>query len=472
VRWREDVASPSGKERHEQASAQGDQRSFLVAALIVHSILCLVTVAGVLNVRQHVVLRHASKHHGELAGTATSTCLRVTPDTDSVATATAIPEVTQLASNADSDQPLARPDATACLEETPLAEVRLSRGPYLQSVQPHSVIIAWETSRQVAGAVEYGRTRAYASTCTDDNLTQRHAITLTGLSPYSTYHYRVSIGHLDWSGDFAFRTAAGPQRSSFKFAVIGDTHSGVYEFPRRRRDIDGAHRLLLKQMATLAPDFYLHTGDLVQEGGDLAAWEDFFSIEGGLMAKVCMFPTLGNHERNHDNYFDFFYLPHNERWYSFDYGNAHFVSLEVDGYADIERDSEQYRWLVDDLSSSNSTWRFIFFHFPSFSSGGEYGSNPQVQEHLVPVFNRYGVNMVFNGHEHNYQRNVVDSVTYLQTSGGGAITRPPGEFEWTCYAEETRHIIVVSVDGDRLDAVAIRPDGSRFDPFTLHASQG
>lgn len=465
------MTSPSGEKGPEQVSAHRGQRCFLVTALVSFGILYVVTIACVLNVYRRAVLCPASKRTGELVGPASPICSTASPETDAVSTATAIPEITRLASNADTEQPLVTPESSPRLEKTPPPGALLSRGPYIQWVQPHSVIIAWETNREVTGAVEYGRTQSYGSTCSDDTLTARHAITLTGLSPHTTYHYRANIGQLGWSSDSTFTTAPGPERSSFKFVVIGDTHSGVYEFPRRRREIDGAHRLLVKRIANLAPDFYLHTGDLVQEGADSAAWEDFFSIEGSLMSKICMFPTLGNHERNHENYFEFFYLPQNERWYSFDTGNAHFVSLEVDGYADIAPGSEQYEWLINDLSTDNSTWRFVFFHFPSFSSGGGYGSDPQVQEYLVPIFLRYGVDMVFNGHEHNYQRNVVDSVTYLQTSGGGAITRPPGEFEWTSYAEETRHVIVVSVNGDRLHAVAIRPDGSRFDPFTLYADQ-
>ncbi|HUT15387.1 MAG TPA: metallophosphoesterase family protein [Anaerolineae bacterium] len=345
-----------------------------------------------------------------------------------------------------------------------------TRGPYLQSATPDSIVIVWETSGLLDSVVEYGRTEACRSSMRDGSLSRRHAITLSGLSAHTTYHYRVKVSDLAWSPDGTLKTAAGPGQTSFSFAVIGDTHGGVYEFPRRKRDIDAAHRHAVDTIAALSPDFYLHLGDLVQDGGDLAAWDEFFAVQRQLIRGVPIFPALGNHERNHQYYFDLFYLPGNERWYSFDYGNAHFISLEVDGYADIASDGPQYRWLESDLAGTRQTWKFVFFHFPAYS-GGDYGSDLEVQAYLVPLFRRYGVDIVFNGHEHNYQRNVVDGLTYLETSGGGGMIRPPGVLEWTVYSEDTRHVVIITIQGDQLDSVAIRLDGSRFDPFTLSAHQ-
>jgi hypothetical protein len=369
----------------------------------------------------------------------------------------------------DSDETVPEPSATPADWPGDSGCTSPTRGPYLQSVTRDSIVIAWETCEELDSIVEYGTTQVYGSSAFGVRLTARHAVTLTGLSAYTVYHYRVKAGDVAWSSDGTFKTAAGPEQTSFSFAVIGDTHNGVYEFPRRKRDIDANHQHAVETISRLSPDFYLHVGDLVQEGGDRAAWSEFFATEGGLMKRVTMFPTLGNHERNDQNYFDLFYLPHNERWYSFDYGNAHFVCLEVDGYADTSLNSAQYRWLQNDLAETRQMWKFVFFHFPAYSSGGESGSDPDVQAFLVPLFRRYGVDIVFNGHEHNYQRNVADGVTYLQSSGGGGMTRPPGAFEWTIYSEETRYVLFIKVRGSRLRGVAIRPDGSRFDRFTLIA---
>jgi len=335
-------------------------------------------------------------------------------------------------------------------------------------VRSHSIIIAWETSSEVDGVVEYGTTQAYGSTASDFNWTTRHAVTLEDLNSHTTYRYRVKTRGQVLSDDRTFKSAAGPGQTSFTFVVIGDTHSGVFEFPRRQREIDAMHRANVDTIAAIAPGFFIHVGDLVEEGSDLAGWNDFFAIEGNLMSRIAMFPTLGNHERNHQNYFDLFYLPHNERWYSFDYGNAHFICLEIDGYGDPSPGGEQYLWLQSDLANTDKTWRFVFFHFPAYNSG-YYGSDPGAQAYLVPLFQQYGVDVVFSGHQHNYQRNVADGITYFVTGGGGQFTNSPGSFAWTMHSEETRHILKLSITGNTLGGVAVRPDGSEFDPFTLTA---
>lgn len=222
----------------------------------------------------------------------------------------------------------------------------------------------------------------------------------------------------------------------------------------------------------LDPDFYLHVGDLVQEGGELGAWDDFFDIEGTLMSRVTIFPTLGNHERNHENYFDLFYLPHDERWYSFDYGNAHFICLQLDRYADINPGSEQYLWLQNDLANTDETWKFVFFHFPLYSCG-PLGPDLGARAALHPLFVQYDVDVTFTGHDHNYQRFTVDDVTYIVTGGGGGAWElslsgcNPRPASW----QESAHVVKVSVTGNVLDSVGIRTtDGSQFDPFTLAAN--
>ena len=143
--------------------------------------------------------------------------------------------------------------------------------------------------------------------------------------------------------------------------------------------------------------------------------------------------------------------------------------MQVDGYQDASPGTEQYRWLEDDLANTNKTWKFVFFHLPPYSCG-PWGPQPQVQA-LHPLFVRYGVDIVFNGHEHNYQRFPVDGVNYIITGGGGAEARkltmcqPP-------YGERTKHVMKVTVTGNTLSCVAIRSDaeGSEMDPFTLTAN--
>lgn len=139
------------------------------------------------------------------------------------------------------------------------------------------------------------------------------------------------------------------------------------------------------------------------------------------MAESTIYPALGNHDMSHANYFNFFELPNNERWYSWDYGKAHFIVLEVDGYESVAPDSWQYWWLENDLSRVTKTWKFVFFHIPLYSCGLLGGPDLEARAALHPLFREHGVDIVFNGHSHNYQRHVVDGVTYIVTGGGAGV---------------------------------------------------
>ena len=159
---------------------------------------------------------------------------------------------------------------------------------------------------------------------------------------------------------------------------------------------------------------------------------------------------------------------------SWDYGNAHFLVLEVDGYVSVDPGSQQYRWLGSDLSTTAKTWKFVFFHIPLYSCGLSGDPDLEARAALHPLFQRHGVDIVFNGHDHNYQRHVVDGVTYVVTGGGGGSTwgLARGCDHQPAYWEEARHVMKVTVSGNTLSCVAIRSDaeGSEMDPFTLTAN--
>jgi len=201
-------------------------------------------------------------------------------------------------------------------------------------------------------------------------------------------------------------------------------------------------------------------------GSVLPYWETFFEIERELMAHIPLFPTLGNHERNHPHYFDFFYLPGNERWYAFDYGNARFLCLQVDGFADFSQ-SEQYTWLEEALAANTQPWLFVYFHIPPYTSSREKPDlEHDVREALTPLFEQYGVDVVFAGHHHNYERNKVNGVTYIVTGGGGAPLGVMEEREPTRAAFAVAyHVVLLEIDGHHLEATVFSNKGRVLDEF-------
>jgi predicted phosphodiesterase len=343
----------------------------------------------------------------------------------------------------------------------PPPDATLIRGPYLQSVTADSIIVIWETDLPGPGEVVYGETEAYGSRVADPAVGTCHAVTLTGLAPHAVYHYRVESGGAPLSEDATFRTAAGPDQSAFTFAAFGDT-----------RTQHERHRAVVEQIVARAPDFVLHSGDLVEDGRRAEDWETFFDIERELVARAPLFPALGNHEHDSPRYFDLFYLPGNERWYAFDYGNARFVCLQVDGIADFGTGSEQYAWLEQTLATNTQPWLFVTFHVPPYSSVQDRLED-DVRQALTPLFEQYGVDVVFNGHKHNYERNEVNGVTYVVTAGGGAPLYAMEEREPTQAAFVlAHHFVLLEIDGHDLHATVISSEGEVLDVFECGADRG
>jgi len=245
------------------------------------------------------------------------------------------------------------------------------------------------------------------------------------------------------------------QGGSLTFMVLGDTRTG-----------HEAHQSVVDRMLELGPpELYLHTGDLVENGSDMSQWETFLKIEHDLMQGSTLYPAMGNHEMNHQNYFDVLNPP--GRWYSFDSGDAHFVCLQVDGYGDYTPGQPQYEWLVGDLAGTSKPWKFVFFHIPPYSSGG-HGSDLNVRQTLGPLFEQYGVTIVFNGHNHDYERSVANGVTYIVTGGGGAPLYPKAhDNPASVYFASVYHFVQITLSGDTLYGMAIKPDGTEFDHFTI-----
>jgi hypothetical protein len=228
--------------------------------------------------------------------------------------------------------------------------------------------------------------------------------------------------------------------ADFQFVVYGDNRGGNDENFREQHAKVVAG--ILDQ--TLNPRFVLHVGDLVHDGGEEGQWNpQFFWPAQALLEIAPLFPTLGNHEYNDDenaaNYKAYFTLPDvdpevpgdAERWYSFDYGDCHFICLDVYNVSDFDDEADDQReWLATDLAGASGQRLFAWFHNPPFSSG-PHGSNQQtldngryVRQHLVPIFQDEGVNMVFSGHDHLYERAACtylgNTIRYVVTGGGGA----------------------------------------------------
>jgi acid phosphatase type 7 len=340
------------------------------------------------------------------------------------------------------------------------------RQPYVQNVSASSAVIAWVSEEPDSGLLEYGETPQLGRKGVDAQVDRRHAVTLPGLSPASTYYYRVT--EPDGASEIArFRTAPEGEDSRFAFAVIGDSGRG------RKNQL--AVAALLER---LKPDLMLHTGDVVYPSGEERHYDRrFFVPYGRLLKEVPIFPVLGNHDLERGNgaaYLNNFHLPRNDprgtgRYYSFDWGNAHFVALNSELYHEDSSGNpeEQKAWLERDLRETHQSWKIVYFHRPIYSSS-KHGSDERIREDLEPVLIRQGVDLVFSGHDHAYERTrPICGVTYVLSGGGGKGLYPAGRSEWTAFSKSTHHAVVVRIDGERLSLEAVEPDGTVIDRADL-----
>jgi hypothetical protein len=224
-----------------------------------------------------------------------------------------------------------------------------------------------------------------------------------------------------------------------------------------------------------SPGLIMHAGDVVSKGMILETWFEFFEYWEEPLGTIPWLVVYGNHEQ--DAYLNkFFKFPENGssdpdnfgHWYSMNYNNVHIIALDV--YRNYMPGSEQYNWLINDLQNipGHIDHKLIIFHEPPFSSG-KHGPNLLVREILVPVFEEYDIDLVFCGHEHLYERSIVNDITYLTTGGAGSplYNVHGGANEYSVYAETDYHYLRLNVNGENLSVEVIRTDSIQIDYFEI-----
>jgi len=333
------------------------------------------------------------------------------------------------------------------------------KGPYLVDPRPDGITIRFETTSPVAAEVRYAAPgegeREVASAARTD-----HAVKLVGLRPGTRYRYQVAVGGQP-TEEQGFRTAPPPD-VPFSFVVMGDTRSA-----------EADHRAVIAQLAGEAPDLVLHTGDLVADGAEEAGWQSFFSVQAPLLGRAPIAPAIGNHEaqnqlgiQNFSRYFGV--TPRDgEMRYAFTYGNSRFIVMDTNLM--FFALTAQTGWLERELQSAvadpDVRHIFVMMHHGPFATG-PHGGNTGVRAAWAPLFSAYGVDTVFSGHDHLYERLEHDGVRYVVSGGGGGPLYPRQEDpHWedaraSVYTESVHHFVRVQVAGERVEMAAVRADGS------------
>lgn len=290
--------------------------------------------------------------------------------------------------------------------------------PYLQAVTQNSIVIMAETDNQespIAIIIQPdGTKQIYQSTLfkVAENRREKtyiHRIFVDNLRSNSKYFYFV-VHQDDTSEVFQFQTSI-TEGQPFRFAVTGDGRSNPQ-----------VHSKITSLISKFQPNIILYTGDLCYSGKYFEWKNEFFTPEAQkVYSTIPFFNALGNHEAQTELTKVFLQAPfsnsNNEYYYSFDFGDVHFLILNTEG--SVDENSEQYRFAKVDLENSNKPWKFVTFHIPAYSAGG-HNSSKAMRNMTSKIFEPAGVSLIFNGHNHFYQRSFVNGIYHLVFGGGGS----------------------------------------------------
>lgn len=299
------------------------------------------------------------------------------------------------------------------------------RGPYLQLPAPTAMTIRWQTRQSEIGIVNFGLLPDKLTRVIKENEpSEEHELRLTGLTPGTRYYYNISSANKAHFGgtDYWFMT---PQTREIpapvRFVVLGDPG---YPGPNQKKARDALLDWISSHPRDNLPpvDLLLTTGDNAYSSGTNKQFEaGFFEPYENLLRNAPVWPVYGNHDARRRTFFNIFSLPSNaesgglpsgtEHYYSFDFNSIHFVILDTED-ENLSPDSSMLQWLKQDLLANQQPWLIAAFHHPPYTKGSHDSDDAsdsggrmfKVRENILPVLEQAGVDLVFSGHSHMYER--------------------------------------------------------------------
>lgn len=318
----------------------------------------------------------------------------------------------------------------------------LVRGPYLTVATSNSITIQWRSGTATNNEVKYGTTTALSNgTATNAMVSTEHSVVLTGLEANTKYYYSIGQVGSVLQGDannFFFTAPAVGSSVPVKFWVTGDFGNGSAGQTAVRNSFS-------TYTAGQTVNGWLWLGDNAYSNGtDQEYQTKVFDVYNSQFKNIPVFPAPGNHDYGQAGYqssaslgvnfpyFNIFALPSaagTEKYYSTNYGNIHFISL--DSYGSYNNSSSaMYNWLRNDLISNTQQWTVVYFHHAPYTKGS-HNSDTEIElidmrQNIIPLLESYGVDLVLAGHSHIYERSYfIKNHTGLETSFNSA-TYPAG----------------------------------------------
>jgi acid phosphatase type 7 len=332
--------------------------------------------------------------------------------------------------------------------------IALSRGPYLQMATPTSMQFRWRTDTFADSKVSFGTSAgSLTSSVTNTASVQDHIITITGLTPNTQYFYSIGSCSTTLQGtttNFFYTAPNVDDEKKVRIWATGDCGTGNAVQTNVKNQF-------LSYLGSNYLDLWLLLGDNAYQSGTDEQFRDyFFGVyqNDKIMKQTVLFPAPGNHDYANTSalqvshnmpYYDIFSLPTNaeagglasgtEAYYSYNYANIHFVSLDSYGYETANNyrlydiNSPQITWLKADLAANTQKWTILYWHHPPYTMGSHNsdieGELINMRQNLVPILEQYKVDLVLCGHSHTYERSRLMKGHYGLETTFNATTQNP-----------------------------------------------
>ncbi len=361
-------------------------------------------------------------------------------------------------------------------------------GPYLNLATENSINVVWETDRPTTATLHWGRTSSMGESMMLGEKARLHTATIEGLEPNTPYFYRIECQDVESeetidSGILTFKSAV-KEGQPYRFAVIGDTESRPHVNDR-----------LSKLVWDERPNFLINLGDLTDGGQELHRYEwthEYFLGMNQLTSRVPVFAVPGNGEGDlywYNHYHDY---PEPEGYYQFRFGDAAFFMLDSNQREkEFAEGGKQYKWLEEQLSKCDARWKFVCHHHATFTGEEDDYGNAWEEEssfgdaavrRIVPLYEKYGVDMVMFGHLHLYERSLpirdghVDfnaGVVHLLAGGGGGNLEDfaPTPAFFSAKTHRGHHYVIIDMHDNTMIMRMYDTDGDIRDSFTIEKNE-
>src|SRR5437867_1703721 len=307
----------------------------------------------------------------------------------------------------------------------------VTRGPYLQMGTPNSIVVRWRTDTATDSRVRYGGSPASLTLFADNpSVTTEHEVAVPGLSPDTLYYYSVGTTTATLAGgDSTYFWVTFPPTGTpapTRIWVLGDSGTA-------NSSATAVRDAYFAATGTRHTDLWLMLGDNAYNSGTDAEYQTaVFNIYPTMLRKSVIFPALGNHDTAQSTqfvdtypYFSIFTLPRNgecgglasgtEHYYSFDFGNLHFICLDS-MTANRSANGPMATWVQNDLAATTRDWVVAYWHHPPYSKGSHDSDTEieliEMRQNFLPILEAGGVDLVLAGHSHSYERSFLIDAHY------------------------------------------------------------